>query len=126
MTRGDSLIFDVNVVKASAGGGTSPQDITGWFLWCTLKRTYSDPDQLAVAQVTTAPSSVPAGGSLVIVLAVAGQARVSIPPIATRGFPDGPTTIVYDVQGRDPAGNIYTIEPGDIVVSPDVTNSIGG
>jgi len=126
MRRGDSLIFPVQVVKTTPGGSMAPQDLTGWFLWCTIKRTVSDPDPLAVAQVTTAPSSVPAGGSLALLVATAGQAQVSIPPIATRGFPDGRVRLVYDVQGKDGAGNIFTVEVGEIEVEPDVTNSIGG
>jgi hypothetical protein len=134
--RGDTLVFGVQVRKrpqltfdtqveycARCPNGISV-DLTGWFLWCTVKRTVSDPDQLAVAAVTTTPTSIPLGGGIAWVARTAGQALVTVPALATRAFPDGVVRLVYDVQGQDPSGNLFTFDEGDILVRPDVTNAI--
>ena len=134
--RGDTLVFGVQVRRlpqptfdsqlvycARCPSGVAV-DLTGWFLWCTVKCTVSDPDQLSVAQVTSTPTSVPAGGGVTWALRTAGQATVTVPAIATRAFPDGLVRLVYDVQGQDPTGNLFTFEEGDVLVRPDVTNAI--
>jgi hypothetical protein len=89
-----------------------------------VKRTVSDPDQLAVAAVTTTPTSIPLGGGITWVARTAGQALVTVPALATRSFPDGRVRLEYDVQGKDPSGNIFTVEDGAVIVRPDVTNAI--
>lgn len=122
--RGDTIIFPFQVVTIGPGGGASPRNITGWAFWCTVKRTNSDPDRIAVAQVTLT-TSVPAGGGIQIVNALAGQGQVTIPAIATRGFPSGIVRLLYDIQGQDPGGNIFTVEENELEISPDITNAIG-
>lgn len=124
--RGDTIIFPFQVVTVGPGGGSSAVNITGWGFWCTVKRNIHDPDRLAVAQITLT-TSYPAGGTITIVneFAGQGQGQVSIPAIATRGFPDGVVRLVYDIQGQDTLGNIFTVESGTIDVDPDVTQAIG-
>jgi hypothetical protein len=136
--RGDTLVFGVQVRRlpqptfdsqlvycARCPSGVAV-DLTGWFLWCTVKRTVSDPDQLSTAQVTSMPTSFPAGGGITFPIRTAGQALVTVPALATRSFPDGTVRLVYDVQGQDPSsGGIFTFDDGDVIVRPDVTNTIG-
>ena len=122
MARGDTFIFQVQVLQPPAGAppGTPPvpTNITGWFLWFTAKYTYVDPDSRAVSALTSASSAV------TITQPVSGTVVITMPPIATYAFPDGPVKLVYDVQGKDTSGNIYTIETGTITVYPDVTRAI--
>jgi hypothetical protein len=126
MFRGDTYVFQITVVQEpmTRGAGPTSQNVTGWLFWCTLKRTVSDPDQLAVAQVTSTPTSNPAGGGIVFLNAPAGIIQVTIPAIATRGFPDGVVRLVGDVQGKDTFGNIWTVERFELDVEPDVTSTI--
>lgn len=121
--RGDTYIFPVYITQIPPGApfGTqpSPQNITGWSFWCTAKYNVQDQDVAAVFQLTS-----PSNG-IVVQNAPAGQILVTVPPIATRGFPDGDTKISYDVQGKDGSANIFTCESGVMIVEPDVTRAIG-
>lgn len=103
---------------------SQPFDVTFWFLWFTLKYYVQHPDNRAVIQITTAPSSKPAGGSIALTTPTIGLIQVTIPPIATRGFPDGIVELHYDIQGKDPGGSIHTLEIGFLLVEPDVTSAI--
>jgi len=128
MFRGDTFVFDVQVLRVPPGSprGTQPLpvNITGWYMWWTLKSHYGDPDNQAIAQSTSTPSSTPAGGGITFTLPLVGKAEITMASLATRQFPDGNTKLVYDVQVRDPSGNIFTVERGILVVSPDVTQAI--
>ena len=64
-------------------------------------------------------------GGIVIATPTTGGIVVTIPPLATRGFPDGNTVLVCDLQGEDAAHNIRTFDRGFVIVRPDVTNFIG-
>ena len=97
-----------------------PQDISTWLnFWCTGKLNVADPDMLAVFMLTLSPVNG-------IVLAGTPNYRliVTVPPIATRALPDGPVRIHYDVQGKDAAGNIYTVERNEMIVTPDMSRAI--
>jgi hypothetical protein len=120
MFRGDTLAFQVQVFQ-SPPFNTVPQNLTGWTLWFTVKFNTQDPDNIAVFQGTnlTNPPGVTINNY------AQGLATPSMPPVSTRGFPDGVTSLFYDVQAMDPSGNIYTVEAGTVDVLPDVTNNIG-
>jgi hypothetical protein len=147
--RGDSIIFIVQVQEvlsqpyatpnmepadqpvAVAGRQVPhtpavPQNLSGWYLWSTLKRQVPDPDSQAVAQVTSTPSSTPAGpnGGIVLNAPAATYATVTYPPQATAPLEDAAVVLDYDVQAKDAAGNVYTVEIGDITVYPDVTRAL--
>jgi hypothetical protein len=128
MVRGDTFVFDVQVLRVPPGSPPRtppvPVNITGWFMWWTLKYHFADTDQQAVGQSTSTPTSTPAGGGIVFTLATAGKAEITMGPLATRVFPDGPVRLVYDVQVKDPSGNPFTVERGILIVSPDVTRAI--
>lgn len=134
MFRGDTLQFGVVVYAPTQFPSSQlgyctrcceapPQNLSGWFVWCTLKKYLPNPDLLAVAQVTSQPASFPLGGGILVAAPLLGQAHVTIPPAATQGFPDSDVLLEYDVQTQDPSGNIFTVERGTVVVEPDVTNA---
>lgn len=131
MKRGDSLVFTrqvvrdaiTNVLSTVAIGdpippGCVPQDITGYFFWFTAKFNTQDPDIRAVSQLTTT------GGGVTLPNPGYGYLMVNMPPVATRGFPDGPVDLFFDIQAKPPSGIISTVDDGSIRVTPDVTNAI--
>lgn len=115
MFRGDSFVFEVNVLQADC----APQNITGWSMWFTAKYFVADYDTQAPIKLgTISPLS-----GITFTNALAGQAEVTIPSVATAGFPDTPTKLVYDVQVKDTTGRVFTIETGTLTVNPDVTRA---
>ncbi len=130
--RGDTLVWAVQVVQDPISGaystslapgvpppGQVPANVTGWTFWFTAKRHYLDPDNQAVWQGGTAS---PLTG-VVVTSPLSGRLTATMPPAQTIGFPDGSSTLVYDVQGKDGSGNIFTVEFGTIVVNPDATRA---
>jgi hypothetical protein len=126
--RGDTLTFPFQVTVDPILGtlGTCipnklppdlvPQALTGWQLWFTLKLYYSDPDSQAVAQLDNMTL-----GGVTVTSAHQGLAKAVVPNTVTQTFPDGPVTLYYDIQAKDPAGNVTTLESGTTTVGPDVT-----
>lgn len=123
-SRGDTFTFPVYVTQLPPGAlpGQQPftQDITGWNFWCTGKYNLSDPDMSAVFQLTTTP----ANGIVIVPPSSQGLVLVTVPPIVTTSFADSDIKIYYDVQGKDTLGNIFTVERGKMIVTPDVTRAI--
>jgi len=115
MFRGDTLTFELALTNPKTG---APLDITGAKIWFTAKNNYVDPDNQAVIALDTV------SGGVAITDAVRGLARVDVPPLATRSFPDGPVKTVYDVQIKDAAGIVTTVESGTLKVWPDVSRAI--
>jgi hypothetical protein len=117
MKRGNTLQLELIVRD---GRTTAPRDITGWLIWFTVKRYVSDPDNVAVFQARSDDGS----GAVDIVQPLIGAVNLTMPALATRGFPDTPTTLTYDVQARDGLGTVVTVEEGSIRVEPHATASI--
>jgi|HubBroStandDraft_4_1064222.scaffolds.fasta_scaffold03444_5 hypothetical protein len=124
-TQGNTLVFTVQVFQPLPGGGQAPQNITGWFAWCTLKRALSDPDRLSLAQVTSQPTSAPPGGGIVFTQPLSGFLQVTIPAQATRDMSGGTEEVFYDVKVQDTAGRVFTVEPGIYYLDPSSTHAIG-
>jgi hypothetical protein len=142
--RGDTLVFQVQffqpgvqtlapflqryrrdgapstVAMQAATPSGNPQNITGWFIACLLKYQTADQDNQAVA---TSKTTGVAPNIITIVNAAAGIAQVQFGPLNTIALADGPIRLVYDVQGIDPSGNVYTGEHGEYLVFPDVTRA---
>ena len=117
MFRGDSFVFDVQVLQ---GDGCSPQNITGWDAWFTAKEHYAVPDSQAPIRLGTLPPLV----GITFTSPTEGKMEIVVPPFATVNFPDTPLCLFYDVQVRDGAGRIFTVELGTLTVRPDVTRAI--
>lgn len=123
MFRGDTLVFLVQVLKPAPGSvgdcpALVPVDLTGYTVRFTAKYYLPDNDRQAVVQLTNA-----IGGGIVVTSALAGMATLTVPPSATRFFPDGIVRIVYDVQVVDAGGIVSTVEIGIIQVIPNVTRT---
>lgn len=117
MFRGDSFVFEVCVLQED---GCSPQNILGWAAWFTAKEHYAVQDENATIRLgTLAPLS-----GIVITSPSEGKMEIVVPPSATVNGPDTPLCLTYDVQVRDGAGRIFTVELGTLTVRPDVTRAI--
>jgi hypothetical protein len=127
MSRGDTLLFQTQLKQAPLSPFAQqcpiplPFNLSGCFVWCTVKRGTQYPDNQAVMQMTSAPSSTPPGGLVSIITPAAGIVQVQGPPIATLGFPDAVQPLVYDIQVQDTSSRIQTLERGTIDVFPDTT-----
>jgi len=117
MWRGDSHIFDVRVLQSD---GCTPQDITGWTAWFTAKEHTALQD----SQATIRLGNVPPLTGIVLTSPTQGLMRVTVPPSATINCPDTPFCLLYDVQVKDGAGNVFTIERGTLTIKPDVTRAV--
>lgn len=133
--RGDTFTFTRQVYADQNGNLTSVdptnpedipppnfkvQDLTGWRVTCTIKRSYSDPDNQAVVQLDTATL----GGVTILSPAQLGKCQTSVPPLVSRGLPDWTTIMLVDLKGKDPSGNMRTLASGTIAFLPSVTSTI--
>lgn len=117
MYRGDTLAFVVQVLDPTYG---TPVDITGWEFWFSVKYSVADPDAYAVFADNSASMT---GNVTIVSPPVQGKVSVRMPADKTRQFPDTRALLAYDVQGKDPAGDVRTIELGTVSVFPDVTRA---
>lgn len=123
--RGDTLNFLSQVVLRSPANllaPAGPQNISGWSFYFTAKFETPDPDAAAVCQITTTPSSIPAGGAITTVAPLQGFVAVSMPSTATLGFPDSDVNLEWDLRGIDTFNNTNTVDRGLIVVEPRATS----
>lgn len=109
--RGDTV--ELNIVVTASGSAYS---LTGRSLWFTAKYAYKDADAAAVFQKTI-------GNGITVTSASGGLATVKILATDTSSLPSSKTLLVYDLQCKDPSGNIYTLASGNLVFLPDVTKS---
>jgi hypothetical protein len=117
MYRGDSATFDVAVVDAAGAA----LNLTGTKLWFTVKRWISDLDSRAVVQKT---SDSPGQVTLADQTADPGKATIKVLPADTASLGADTTTLVWDVQILDSAGEMHTVADGSLTVKPDVTRAI--
>ena len=111
--RGDTIEIEYDLVDRDG----APIDATapGVKVWFTLKDYLTRPDVHALWQGMV--------GSGISQLSI-GKIRVSIPPSATSNITEGITRLYYDVQIKDGAARIATVEKGIFEISPDVTRAI--
>lgn len=112
-----SLQFYTAFIRQQIPANATPVNITGWSIWVTIKKYPNDPDNQALAQLTIT------GGGVTLDQPLSGVGHSIMPPSATSGLPDGVVPAIYDVQAKDLLGNIYTVESGTLLVSPDVTRA---
>lgn len=119
--RGDTIRIPFQIVDRDTAAAIN---IAGWTFWFTAKFALANPDkQAGISQDNISPTP-PGNGGIVLVNASLGQGVVTVQPVVTRCFADGPTEMDYDIQVEDTGGIITTVERGCIVVVPDVTRSI--
>jgi len=106
--RGDDVYLDGTITK----NGTA-QDITGCTLWFTLKASKSDPDSAAILQKTT-------GSGITVTNAAGGiyNVRINNSDLASLTVPK---TFYWDVQIKDSANIVQTVDSGTLTVNLDIT-----
>lgn len=121
LKRGDTLILETSI-KNDDG---SAFDLTGCKVIFTMKRSITDVDFAALAQVSTT-SSAPVGGGVVITSPPQnGQCVITVPSAATAGkLPDNEVVLIYDIEVIDTLGRVFTTEDGTVTVDADVTRAI--
>jgi hypothetical protein len=118
-TRGDDERLDY-VVRLDG----VVQDLSGWELWCTIKRDLALADDAAgVLQYTIGDGITVSDWVVDGSLRTGALLSVSIPHADTVSLTVG-QRYQYDVQGRSPAGLIYTLIRGEVSVLPEVTQAV--
>lgn len=109
MVRGDEY-----GVRFQALYNGDPMPLTGAELYFTAKWRFSDPDDEAVFQYTTADQ--------IEVLDVdEGTFRVVVDPDDTVGLPARRTVLRYDVKVITATDRPYTLVRGNLIVEPNVS-----
>lgn len=93
-------------------------NLTGCHVWVTAKPEVSLQDNQATVRLDNGSL-----GGVFLTSAATGLFSSTAPPLAFAGLPDGPVRLKTDVQVKDVAGNIFTVEYGILVVYPDVTRA---
>lgn len=109
--RGDTTEWDLAVVR-----GTTPVDLTGGKIWMTARRARGGTQIFQRTSesgqgITIDPNQVTNPGIAVIKLAVD----------STSDLASELTTLYYDIQVKTAAGDVWTVNYGDLVVTPDAT-----
>ncbi len=115
MFRGDSLVLEI-VVKQS----DVPTDLTGAKVWFTAKRTLNDLDGSAIIQVSS-PADITIDPDQV---ANPGKATIVVPASATATLGEAALQLFYDIQVKFSNGRVATVQFGQLLVTPDVTQTI--
>lgn len=116
VTRGDTIEIDYDLVD-SRGAPIDTSD-PGVRIWFTIKYYLRDPDQQALVQATLLNGGIVARDS-----AQSGRVRVTIAASTTVFIADGIAKLYYDLQVKDSAGRVGTVEKGLFLVSPDVSRA---
>lgn len=117
--RGDTSIFNVDAKRPDPSNPSLllPINMTAGKAWFTAKRSVTDVDASAAIALSTATAGV------AILNALGGQLQVTIPAAATVALPDDSVVLVYDVQVKDAAGVVTTVQWGKLTVDADVTRA---
>lgn len=99
--------------------GAIIENITGWAkFWFTVKRKTTDADP-GVFQLTS-------GSGIALIDAPNGLLEVTVAPanLADSSLLGYTTRLVFDLQGKDAAGNIWTLAAGTFLVKADSTRAV--
>lgn len=113
--RGDTIVYDLTFARAGAGAGW----MGGGAVWFTAKLSTVDPDSDTILDGSTE------NGRIAWVNDQAAQPTATL-TLGPDAYPDlllgqtGGVTLQYDVQIRDAAGRVETLQYGEIVILPDV------
>lgn len=111
MSRGDTYKNDFTVTVAS-----EPFDLTGCEVWFTAKRAASSLDAEAVIRKNNA-----AEGGITVTSAADGELRLTLDPTDTEALEPIDVILIWDLQVKTNADEIYTVDEGSLLVSPDST-----
>lgn len=107
--QGDDVSFEVNITENKV-----PVDITGWKLYFTVKKHYSDTDDDAIFQKDVTDHTSP----------LQGQTHITLTNEETSDAALG--NYYFDVQVRDENNKFQTIINGRFRVQPQVTRRKNG
>ena len=117
MQRGDTPTWRIPVFESLNGAPTAtPFDLTGYKIWMTAKREWTDTDAQAVFQITSV------GGQIVLVGPAAdGLIDVTPLPASTLSLV-ADTTLKYDIQIANATGTrVYTVRKDELLVELEST-----
>jgi hypothetical protein len=113
LTRGDTRRFRFTVKDPSTG---ALADITTWQkFWVTARYNTWDSNAAPVFVLTSDSQG------LALIDPVNGLVEGTLSPTHTAGLTSQEWILYGDIQGKDGAGNIWTISRGHFIVLPDVT-----
>ena len=111
--RGDEPTYILTIKNYGAN-----VNLTGYKIWFTVKESYSDADDDAVIQMSSADVSEI---EILDQTSYKGQVKIYLSKTETALLSQG--TYVFDVQMKTSAGKILTVVAGDLIVKSDVTLS---
>ncbi len=112
--RGDTWYQEFTVLQPDE---VSPVNITGASFRFTAKADPDDADGDAIVSGTTA------GGECQVTDAAAGVMTVKIPASATTSIA-APSSLYFDLQAEDSAGDVWTTAWGKIIVDRDISITV--
>lgn len=118
MTRGDTIEIEYTLTDPDTG---APVDLgaAGVKVWFTVNPTIP---KLATDPVLFQGTLV-SGAITIVGLGTSGMILVTIPATTTQFLTDGIEKLYYDLQLKDGAGRVRTVEKGLFRVWPDITRA---
>lgn len=113
LTIGDTFQYTATI----ADDAGDPYDLLDCTLWFTVKRRTGDSDVNAIAKLYWISGGASAG--ITVDDVTNGEAVVELTPTQTAAFVAA--SYKYDLQISDQDGDLFTIDQGDIVSRPGVT-----
>ncbi len=112
-TIGDDTDYDFQVI---ASDGT-PEDVTGWAFWFTVKSAATDSDAEAVLQLTSA------AGRILLDAPASGLCRIRIHSSDTKALLPG--RFLFDLQCRKgaPGASVETLRTGHFHLTDEITQA---
>ncbi len=117
MQRGDTPTWRIPIFESLDGVPTAtPFDLTGYKIWMTAKRAWTDSDAQAVFQITSV-----AGQIVLVGPAADGLIDVTPLPTSTNGLVKD-ESLKYDIQIANATGTrVYTVRKGELLVELEST-----
>jgi len=117
MYRGDSAVFRGTVTQVDE---QEVVDLTGGKIYFTAKYSASDVDVNALIAIDSA------GAYIDIDDPTTGVYLINLKPGHTTGVTlvSGRASLVYDVQFKDSASDVYTIDTGTLTILQDITQRV--
>ena len=112
VAKGDTMEETATLTAAGAA-----YNLTGCTLWWTLKRDVSADDTDALIKLYWVSGG--ASDGITVATPANGQALVTLTPAQTDAL--GAATYQWDLQLKDGANRVFTVDSGQLVVKPDVT-----
>ncbi|SRR5216684_1394898 len=132
IARGDTILFysaiyiepdgtvftvPVTVPKIMIPDNAVAYDLTNNRIIFTLKKSITDQDNQAVAQVDNKLL-----GGITVLFPLLGSFSVLVQPSKTTALPNNPTTpLAFDIKIIDPGGKVSTVETGTFTVVQNCT-----